>query len=237
MERIMSRTYKDRPYWVRLNDEGIIHHNHSGSDSWGRTKRVQYGKPILGGDGKPVMETVEETKKASYIAEHAPRTKDYQVEVIWPERMIESMRYSNGSRLLTVTGKGINHLWQEAQNLVNQGKGDTLLVYRTYERPVRKVTVVEYSYECDAHLPSRPYNSDLPAAMNCTRVLPSAQERRWCSCVQCEPGGIYSEKQSRTARKNTLRAMAKAYDGSDDWQDEYESRELRLSNPLRYISV
>lgn len=232
----MSRTDKDRPYWVRLNDEGIIAHDHSGSDRWGRKTRTRWGKPILDEDGNPVMETVEEKKQASYIAQYTPRTKDYQIEVTWPARMVESMLYSGGSMLRTVTGRGINPLWQEAQNLVNEGKGDQLMVYRTYTQVKREMTVIEHTKECDAHLPSRPWSSNLPQAENCTRELPDRDKRRWCSCSMCEPGGIYAEKKSRTARKNTLRAMAKAYNGEDGWEDDFEEREMYLSKPLRYTS-
>lgn len=232
----MSRTYKDRPYWVRLNDEGFIQHNHSGADRLGRTSRIIPGPIVKDEDGNPLTETVERHEKASWIAEHATRTKDYVTEVIWPVRMVEGMLYSSGSMLRTVKGKGINPIWQEAQNLVNQGKGDTLMVYSTYEEPVREKKTIEFSYECDGHLPARPWRSDRPTAVNCTRALPPSYERRWCSCDRCKPGGVFAEKRSRTARKNTLRAMAKAYDGSEDWDDEYEARELYLSKPLRYTS-
>lgn len=232
----MSRTYKDRPYWVRLNDEGIIQHDHSGSDRWGRPRRHLLGAIVKDEDGNPLTETVERREKASWIADVVPRTKDYVTEVTWPARMVEGMRYSGGSMLRTVTGKGINPLWQEAQNLVNQGKGDTLMVYSTREQYVREEKVIEFTTECDGHLPARHWRSDQPTAVNCTRALPPSLERRWCSCDRCKPGGVFAEKRSRTARKNTLRAMAKSYDGSDDWDERYEARELYLTKPLRYTS-
>lgn len=232
----MSRTYKDRPYWVRLNDEGIIQHNHSGADRLGRTSRIIPGPIVKDEDGNPLIETVERREKASWIAEHATRTKDYVVEVTWPARMVEGMLYSGGSMIRTVKGKGINPLWQEAQNLVNQGKGDTLLVYSTSQRVVRERIVVEFTDECDAHLPTLPRGRGDGGAVNCEKVLRPSNSLYWCSCPRCAPGGDYADRASRTAKKTTLRSMAKAYNSDDDcWQDEYESREIHLSKPLRYF--
>jgi hypothetical protein len=182
------------------------------------------------------METVTRYETAEWIDKFAKRTKTYEIEVFWPRTMTDTMRYTAQSRMMTVTGKGVNPLWAEANNLVSQGKGDTKLAYSTSQRPKREVFEEEFNDECDAHLPYRRYRSDLPEAVNCTRSLPASKQRRWCSCDMCEPGGIWAEKRSRTAKKNTLRAMAKAYDGTDDWQDDYEERELYLSRPLRYTS-
>lgn len=233
----MSRTDKDRPYWVLMNDEGVVEHDHRGCDRWGRKTRTRYGAYLRDEDGNYITEDIIRYETAEWINEHAPRTKNYQIEVTWPSTMLDSMRYTAGSRLMTVTGRGVNPVWAEANNLVALGKGKTKLAYgevRTVRK--REVFVEEYTDECDAHLPYRRYRSDLPEAVNCTRSLPASKTRRWCSCDMCEPGGIWAEKRSRTARKNTLRAMAKAYDGSDDWQDDYEEQELYLTKPLRYTS-
>lgn len=232
----MSRTDKDRPYWVLMNDEGVVEHDHRGCDHWGRKTRTRYGAYIRDEDGNIVMETVTRYETAEWIDKFAKRTKTYEIEVFWPRTMTDTMRYTAQSRMMTVTGKGVNPLWAEANNLVSQGKGDTKLAYSTSQRPKREVFEEEFNDECDAHLPYRRYRSDLPEAVNCTRSLPASKQRRWCSCDMCEPGGIWAEKRSRTAKKNTLRAMAKAYDGTDDWQDDYEERELYLSRPLRYTS-
>lgn len=232
----MSRTDKDRPYWVLMNDEGVVEHDHRGCDHWGRKTRTRSGAYIRDDEGNIVMETIIRYETAKWINEYAPRTKNYTIEVTWPVSMLDSMRYTAQDRIMTVTGKGVNPLWAEANNLVSQGKGDTKLAYSTSERPKRKLIVTEYSPECDAHLPYRPYRSNLPQAENCIRSLPASKERRNCSCDMCEPGGIYAEKKSRTARKNTLRAMAKAYDGSDNWEDEFEAKEMYLNKPLRYTS-
>lgn len=236
MEHTMSRTDKDRPYWVLMNDEGVVEHDHRGCDHWGRKTRIRNGPYIRDEDGNIVTETVTEYMTAEFIERAVPRLKSYQMEVTWPRGMRETMRYTVRTEMMTVTGKSVNPQWAEANNLVAQGKGKTMLPYRTYEQRKREVIEYEFNDECDAELPYRRYRSDLPEAVNCTRSLPADKQRRWCSCDRCEPGGIYAEKKSRTARKNTLRAMAKAYDGTDDWEDDYEERELYLSRPLRYTS-
>lgn len=232
----MSRTDKDRPYWVLMNDEGVVEHDHRGCDFRGRKHLTRYGAYIRDEDGNIVMETVTRYETAEWIDKYAKRTKTYEIEVTWPRTMLDSMRYTAQSKMMTVTGRGVNPLWAEANNLVAQGKGHIKLAYSTSERPMREVIEYEFNDECDAHLPYRRYHSDLPEAVNCIRSLPAAKERRWCSCDRCEPGGIYAEKKSRTARKNTLRAMAKAYNGEDGWEDEFEEKELYLSRPLRYTS-
>jgi|SRR6187431_2997156 len=234
----MSHTDKDRPYWVKLNDEGIVVHDHTFCSYGGRRSYTRFGAIIRDDEGNPVMETVEDKRTAQWIADNAPRTKDYYVRVNWPTQMAESMRYTlrDGQGYWLTTGKGVNPIWQEAQKLVTLGRGDREMVYKTSQRVKREEVIMEIPQECTEDRLEGPRFNNRYNHNGCYRTLPAEHARYRCSCSMCEPGGIYAEKKSRTRRKNTLRNMAKAYDGEAGWEDEFEEKELSLSRPLRYTS-
>jgi len=235
----MSRTDKDRPYWVMLNDEGVVKHDHTFCTYWGNSYTTLKGKIIRDDEGNPVMETHERWETANWIAENAPRTKDWYRAVNWPLAMLESMRYTmkDGEAYWLTTGKGINPIWQEAQNLVNIGQGDRKLLYSSTQREKREEIIIEVPQECTEHIPEGPRYNTRYNHNGCYRTLPRESERRNCSCDRCEPGGIWAEKRSRTMKKNILRNMTKAANADEgEWEDDFEERELYLAKPLRYTS-
>ena len=235
----MSHTDKDRPYWVKLNDEGVVEHDHTFCFAYGGgTTRSRWGRPLFDEDGAPIMETVEDTEKASWYAKFGPRVIRHTRRVYFPLSMSESMLYTRNSFYDATYAETANPLWSEAQRLVAADRGDELIVTRTYQRQMREKIEYSIAQECTGDLPQG--RSNKWAKDNewrpCNLVMPAERSRYNCSCYMCEPGGIWAEKKSRSTKRNTLRKMAKAYDGSDDWDDEFEEEELHLSRPLRYVS-
>ena len=232
----MSRTYKHAPYWVLLNRHGLEDHDHTFHYQWHRhdsygTYRIKSGRPILDEHGQPVMEDHHEWKTATWIAKYAQRTKTYQVEVSWPETMLQSMRYlvANNSRIMTVSGRGVNPIWQEAQQLVNADKGDTLMIYRTYQRVKRVQTKIYIATECTGDLPlskGDPWSYDRP----CGKTMPDdfflkRYTSSWDKAARkSERGGL------RGRTKASGRRLANAYNsGIDIEDDEYVRDDLNMT--------
>mgnify|MGYP001615545984 CR=1 FL=1 len=232
----MSRTFKHAPYWVLLNRHGLEDHDHTFTHRWHHhdsegTYRVKIGRPILDEDGKPVFEDSPEYQSAEWIAKYAQRTKTYQVEVKWPESMLQSMRYliANGSRIMTVSGRGVNPIWQEAQQLVNEGKGQTLLVYRTVRRVKRMQTKVYIPDYCTGSEPLTVHDRwahDRP----CGKTMPNdffgpRYTHSWDKAGRkAERGGL------RGRTKMSGRRLANAYNsGFDIEDDEYVRDDLNMT--------
>lgn len=133
----MSRTLKDRPYWVQLNESAWYDHNHT------HLGEVAYMyKYIKDRDGNLVCDETEWGLTATEIAEHGRVTHE-----IWrtrweinPNYLYRAFGYMDAKGISPYVSKGVV---LRARDLVFQGAGDTYLMCGTYKK-VRRELVVSY---------------------------------------------------------------------------------------------
>lgn len=219
----MSRTDKDRPYWVKVQDEGVETHSHH-SNQWGRRSRYQTIK-VYDDEGNPVMEEREVKLTAKRVIETVPRLKS----VAYSE---ESPFWARWQGFYTTSWKPVssklaNPVYSEAERLIALGMPEALVTIRI--DTVQKVerVWVKGSDECD-------YSEDVPRdhkemrERNCSKELPYWKgPGHHCRCSWCRPS---DEPRQRTRKRVFLTAMVKrANSGDEDWEDDFN--ELDLSQP------
>ncbi|QIG57870.1 hypothetical protein SEA_PAULODIABOLI_176 [Microbacterium phage PauloDiaboli] len=224
----MSRTDKDRPYWVRLKDEGVMVHDHQARSY--RNRRGYNIEKVFDDEGNPVMETREVKLTAKRVIETQPRMKEvpYTAEVLWGnERDGFYTRLWNG-----VSKRLANPAYSEAARLVSLGMPDAMVTIRT--ETVQKTEKVyppapDPDTICDAEEAlADPKN---PWGYRCSMEIPYWSRNYYrCRCSWCRPG---DEPRQRNRKRTFVTAMRKrANSGDEDWEDEFN--ELDLSQPDMY---
>lgn len=217
----MSRTDKDRPYWVKVADEGVETHYHH--DNYRRRGRYTYEK-VFDDEGNPVMEERIVKLPAKRVIETVPRLKSvpYTKEVWFPYRDREGFYTTlwNG-----VSANVANPVYSEAEHLIALGMPDAMVTIRV--DVVQKVEKVYVPREegCDYDPDAK--TKELYWQRTCGKELPWWKAGYSCRCSWCRPG---DEPRQRTRKRNFLTAMTKAANsGEDGWEDDFN--ELDLSQP------
>jgi len=117
----MSRTLKDRPYWVKLNDSTMTDHDHI---NMGRTYYTS--EPVLDQDGNNIYDEAEWGFTAKEIRDA------YTSEVLswWATRLKWHRFFGWNKEHPVLTNGQIN----KARALYAQGLGDTFIVCGTYQK-------------------------------------------------------------------------------------------------------
>lgn len=221
MERTMSRTDKDRPYWVKVNDEGtVVHYHHSG---WNSRRSRRSFKKVFDDEGNPVMETREVKLTAKRVIETVPRLKavPYTKEVPRWDSRSQSFYYTEWAG---ISAKIANPIYSEAERLIALGMPDAMVTIRI--DTVQKMEEVwpEPAEYCDLDL--SPGNRR-PWRNSCGKELPYWKAGYSCRCSWCKPG---DEPRQRTRQRNMLHNMRKAANsGEDGWEDSFD--EVSLTKP------
>lgn len=220
----MSRTDKDRPYWVKVADEGVETHYHDFGSYRRRGGYYRYDK-VFNDEGNPVMEDHEVKLSAKRVIETVPRLKavPYSKEVWYPYRDRQGFYTTiwNG-----VSAQVANPVYSEAERLVALGMPHALVTIRIDKvQKVEKVWVPkadECDYDPDSHTREVYWKS------SCGKELPYWKSGGYhCRCSWCRPG---DEPRQRTRKRVFLTQMTKAANsGEDDWEDSFN--ELDLSQP------
>lgn len=227
----MSRTDKTRPYWVKVQDHGVEHHDHSrlGEEVW-------YSRNMVDEDGNPVFEELPYFHSVGdLLASKDERLADWS----WvtdrgltiPKRGEDGkeLRIWRWNREYQVTKTRIeNKARNDAMYLRAHGHPDTALVEAgTYKRP-KQERYLAYT------VPDRCTIDDKPNMVSrWSNANPCYMEADWdgafrtmfryrCSC--CSPQGYNAAK--RAIARDTLKEVAKQYNsGEDDWEDAFDARE------------
>ncbi|UDL15926.1 hypothetical protein QEH42_gp292 [Microbacterium phage Pumpernickel] len=229
----MSRTDKDRPYWVKVQDHGVEHHDHRnlGKEVW------QY-KDVLDEDGKPVIEEVPFFHFVGDILASKEERKD-EFSTFSQRRSQTDKRDSDGDyirswywngRDCTVTSyRKTESVISDAMYARAQGLPDTYLIAAgTYTRRVRErylaYTIPDHcTINDETPKPARWWLNHNP----CYMEADYANDFRIyaCSCSMCNPGRDHEG--DRAFKRNTLKNMIKAANsGDEDWEDGFEGRNL-----------
>ena len=215
----MSRTDKDRPYWVKVQDEGVETHHHSANFRRGRFRKME---KVFDANGDPVMEDREVKLTAKRVIETIPRLKavPYSKEAPYWDR--NKGWYYTEWKMISATVA--NPVYSEAEHLIAMGMPDAVVVIRVDKVQKVKETWIEPSTECD-------YDPDASGRdhwkNNCGKELPYWKAGYSCRCSWCKPA---EEPRSRRRKRDFLKNMTKAANsGEEGWEDNFN--ELDLSQP------
>ena len=218
----MSRTRKDRPYWVKAMADGVETHYHH-ANRYGRRAQYEY-KQVLDDEGNPVMEDRIIKMTAKRAVETLPRTKSvpYSEDSPWWKQW--QGFYQNDWR--PVSYKLANPVYSEAQHLVAMGMPNAEVIVSIdsvpkYEKVLKKAANLECDYDEEVHT-QREYWTK-----NCSKVLPNWKAGYSCRCSWCKPG---DEPRQRTRKRTFVSNMVKAANsGEEHWEDNFN--ELDLAQP------
>lgn len=181
----MSRTDKDRPYWVALNDADVtsyeeVHQHHL------------FGKPIWGWDWEK-----DENGNVLWFS--------YLVTVRWGYRLYV-LDDGSTATYQTLYAKNPKQWWAHTVGVI-----DVPPVQEVRWRKRRAHQVIRhFSDECTIDVPENPHQPTGP----CYRKTPWYQNRRKF-LPNREQRRFYHSSERRT-ETNTLRSLAKAYNGGAD---------------------
>ncbi len=219
----MSRTDKDRPYWVKVNDEGVQTHDHA-FGGWRRRSHYTWEK-VFDDEGNPVMEERVVKMSAKRVIETVPRLKSipYTKEVVaWGRDGFYTTMWNGLSQNIA------NPIYSEAEHLIAIGMPDAEIVIRVDTVQKTERVHVPGSDRCDAEDETDPKNI---WGKNCGKELPYWKGGGYhCRCSWCRPG---DEPRQRTRQRNFLHQMRKAANsGEDEWEDGFN--EIDLTQPDTY---
>jgi len=218
----MSRTDKTRPFWVKVQDHGIEHHDHSqfGEEIW-------RDRPVLDEDGKRVMETVPHYSRADEYLSERSATRTFYIAT--PLHRDEDGRRIFFFNVTTLEKARKQHeIRLDADRAIREGDPKRLIETGTYTRVKRErylaYTMADHCTIDDKRSETRSWGG---------RDQPCYMEGDWyganraifkyrCSC--CHPRPEYSAQRSMT--RDALNTLAKGYNsGEDDWEgaaDRYD---------------
>jgi hypothetical protein len=212
----MSHTDKDKPYWVRLNQEAKYtdhDHRHLGKTYYRRVYlHDENGDRIW--EKVPVFFTADQLIDMAHsrLNEDTGRREYY----IWS----------------TPRTKGLpDSTYRRAKELHAAGRGHELLEVGTEKRALYRDVEVPFPDHCTEGEPvTREYGN-----MPCTPDL--IMEKRWWRYGESSERQSYLRQlhgRDRTHLRSTLRNVTKAANLRDEgWEDEYEKDLLETTNPYK----
>lgn len=220
----MSRTDKDRPYWVKVADEGVETHYHD-FGSYRRRGGYYREDKVFTKNGEPVMEDRIIKMTAKRVIETVPRLKSvpYTKEIAVPFRTREGMYTTIWNGMSAYVA---NPIYSEAEHLIALGLPHAEITIRVDRvQKIERIWVPRVT-ECDYDPDSK--TKDVYWKSNCGKELPYWKGGGYhCRCSWCRPG---DEPRQRTRKRVFLSAMKKAANsGEDEWEDGFN--ELDLSQP------
>ncbi|UVG35175.1 hypothetical protein SEA_CECE_163 [Microbacterium phage Cece] len=219
----MSRTDKTRPFWVKVNDHGVEHHDHSrlGEKRW-RTRTVKDE------NGETVFEEVPFYHSVGDLLNRPEGTfswawlTDRGLNIPKRTEKGEELRYWRWNRdYVVVRTRSQSKMIADAMWLRAHGHPDTTVVEGGYYRRPKEERVLWYI------VPDHCTIDEKPKMHGRWNANPCYMEADWygvfrdmykysCSC--CSPRGYNGA--SRATARDTLKAVTKAYNsGEDDYED------------------
>lgn len=226
----MSRTVKDRPYWVKVNEYGVEHHDHSslGKEVWGNREMKDKNGNLVH----------EEVPFYHSVGDLLARPEDVfgswpylsGTGVVMPKRQddgreIHVWRWNKSYR--TVMERSIHKMRSEAMHLRAHGSSDkALVVGGTLSRPKMEKYLVRITPDhctINEKVHSRGRWNGNPCYMESDWNGEKRSIFKYrCSC--CSPLGYNTAK--RAIARDTLKEVSKQFNsGEDDWEDAFDARE------------
>jgi len=231
----MSRTDKTRPFWVKVQDHGIEHHDHSrlGEEVW-RTR------PIRDENGDFVLEIVPKFSRANEYIRKRRENREGTFGYWTP-----SEYDSDGHRIwmwsveTNVSARKPHEILVEAERAVEQGDPMRFIQTGTYRRR-KQERYLAYTIPDHCTIDER---FDSHGEPNTRRgISPCYLEANWrgedwkqytCNCSMCRGTDPAYESSRRRNTRDVLRKATKlANSGEDEWDDGFN--DLAVTTPLRY---
>lgn len=231
---LMSRTLKDRPYWVKLNDSPVTDHDHR---DLGRTHYTT--KIVLDKDGNEIYDETEWGFTAKEIRDA------YTSEVI--DRFPWRINYLNWHQFFgwnkehpVLTNRQIN----QARALYAQGLGDTFIVCGTYQkRRTERVVWYQIADHCTA---GEKWSSRSQYRDYSRREMPCTPS--WDGLPEHQGRGIYTSDMAdiktstrreingiiRRTERDTLNEVKNAWNSGYDVDDYDQDVDFSHSQPHQW---
>lgn len=220
----MSRTYKDRPYWVQVNDSPRTDHNHL---ILGRTWYKDV--PILDKHGNEIF---DEAPWGFTATEIMKSYDDRDMLFGWVGRALPYHRFFSFREVHpTVSDRKVT----EARNLCALGKGDYFVTCGVYNKlRVRKVPysrVKDYCTAGEKYTRNNTLRRSSLEELPCTPAdeVPSSYVR-WMSGPKATTRKIVNGKQRRIKR-DTLNKVKNAWNSGYDVDDFDQDVDFSHSQP------
>ncbi|MGL4998009.1 MAG: hypothetical protein ACRC5T_03325 [Cetobacterium sp.] len=207
----MSRTDKDRPYWVRVNDEAsLTHHDHT---AFGRT--YYRSVPVRDADGNPVYEDVPYRISARTIVEEGLVNYMISRHFRIPEQFPSPESLSSSRRENIIREAIQYHGWGLGYHQIIVGTRKVV----KYER--KEYTTLSY---CTEGVPlAGPYDTYYSRNQRpCRPYLPYEGKREYYTSNMSRAKAAISKKRnghSRAEARNTLAQVAQRWNSGDDIED------------------
>lgn len=231
----MSRTDKTRPFWVKVMDHGIEHHDHSrlGEEVW-------RSRSIRDENGEFVLEIVPKFSRAQeYLTKR--RENRSGAYFIWTPQEFdaEGRRIWQWQKDATGTDRKAHRIFEDASRAVAEGDPWRLIETGTIQRR-KEECYLAYTIPDHCTIDER---FDQHGEPNSRRGhSPCYMEANWrgadwkqytCNCSMCRGTDPTYESSRRRNTRDVLRKATKlANSGEDDWDEGFN--DLAVTTPLRY---
>lgn len=227
----MSRTDKTRPYWVKVNDHGVEHHDHSrlGEEVW-------YTRDVKDEDGKTVLEEVPYFHTVGDLLAK-PETMyswawvtDKGLSIPKRSESGEEIRYWRWNRDYSIARSRSNtKVRSDAMWLRAHGHPDSTLVEGGIYRRPKQERYLAYTVPDHCTIDEKPL-----MVSRWSNANPCYMEADWygadrnvykyrCSC--CSPQGYNAAK--RAIARDTLKEVAKQFNsGEEFWEDSFDRENI-----------
>lgn len=167
----MSRTYKDRPYRVKVNKDGCYREATHRHDRFG--KEVHGSRPVLDEKGNLIYDEVPIMQHAMWA--RIPRTLTAKFPT--PISKFSSFYYIKADQWMEYEQTTINPLWIEQQWLIGAGRGWEKMC-TGFRKEIRREDAILYTVKdyCTVNEPwegkwwgEQPCHKDLPAGYGLPR--------------------------------------------------------------------
>jgi hypothetical protein len=230
----MSRTDKTRPYWVKVNDHGVEHHDHShlGEEVW--RERV-----VRDENGEIVTRESEVYRSAYDIVREQSASDRNRLwfGTYWHLHDDEGRRCWGLKKDDCYNLVPNNWVIDRARRAINEGD-HSRLIHVGYA----KVNVFEkylaYTIADHCTIDEKRQHTGWARA----GAQPCYMEADWrgedrnqfrCSCCMCSGRDPHFERARRRNKRDELRKATKlANSGREDWADDWN--DLKVTTPLRY---
>ncbi len=206
----MSRTRKDRPYRIKVNEDGCYREAHHHHERFGeKITRTVY---LRDNKGKIIFEEQDKVEIVRFA--RVPRLiyKEYKVETFGPT---SSLLYING--WMNVRVPEINPLWLERERLLAEGKGWEEMV--TGKKQVPKTIKVVEKVVKDYCTVNEPWDGDWWGENPCYKGLPDgyAMPRYHSKWDKAQHRGIIKSRRNKS--RTAGRKLARGYNAEADLED------------------
>ncbi|UDL16403.1 hypothetical protein SEA_ZOOMAN_154 [Microbacterium phage Zooman] len=219
----MSRTDKDRPYWVKVRDEGVPTHDHSklGEPIW----RRRYQKDD---EGNQVITRRPLYQKAKTIIDRWATPKQKQTWDYWSQQRAERSGYNDHGYYTWLAdrdnfvARNPADVFADAFTAVELFDPEKRILVGTYDGAAFEMYIAGYVQDhCTVDEEEVKGKDWLNGQFPCYKTWDFYNSTFRCSCDMCNPGIDHSRIRTQKRINNTkLRKLANAGEDLDDYDME-----------------